>query len=122
MKQVLITNFCFEKYTGSELHVLEVARWFQRKNYNVTIAVFKKAYPLLENAGTIHIVDVLDEQLQVYDFDIVFAQHYPVLDYLCCKYDISYNNLIVSKLSVISDFEYLPVFTSYADLILCVSD
>lgn len=122
MKQVLITNFCFEKYTGSELHVLEVARWFQKKNYEVTIAVFKKAYPLLENAGTIHVVDVANEPLEVCYFDIVFAQHYPVLDYLCCKYELSYKHLIISKLSVISDLEYLPAFTTCADLILCVSE
>lgn len=122
MKKVLITNFFFERYTGSELHVLEMAKMFESKGYEVTIAVFRKAYPLLEKAGMFHIMDVLNEELEAYDFDIVFVQHYPVFDYLCCKYNISYRKLIVSKLSVINELEYLPICTNDADLILCVSD
>lgn len=122
MKRVLMTNFFFAKYTGSELHVLEMARLFEKKGYEVTIAVFQKAYPLLEKADTIRVVDVLNEGLDVVDYDVVFVQHYPVMDYLCCRYNISYKKLIVSKLSVISDLEHLPVCASEADLILCVSD
>lgn len=121
-KRALLTNFFFAKYTGSELHALEMARLFEKKGYEVTIAVFDKSYPLLEKAGTIHIVDVLNEELECVDYDIVFVQHYPVLDYLCCRYNISYKKLIISKLSVIHDLEHLPVCTKEADLILCVSD
>lgn len=122
MKRVLMTNFFFAKFTGSELHVLEMARLFEKHGYEVTIAVFEKAYPLLEKASTIHVVDVLNEELKNVDYDIIFVQHYPVLDFLCCKYKISYKKLIVSKLSVINDLEHLPICTSEADLILCVSD
>ena len=85
MKQVLITNFFFERYTGSELHVLEMARLFKNKGYEVTIAVFRKGYPLLEKMENFHVIDVLKEELQSQDYDVVFVQHYPVFDYLCCK-------------------------------------
>lgn len=122
MKRVLMTNLYFSKYTGSELHILEMARLFEKKGYEVVIVVFQKAYPLLEKAGTIRVIECLSEELEHTDFDIVFVQHYPVFDYLCCKYCISYNKLIVSKLSVISELEYLPVCTPEADLILCVSE
>lgn len=121
-KRALLTNFFFTKYTGSELHVLEMARLLEKRGYEVTVAVFYKAYPLLEKAGTLHIVDVLNEELECVDYDIVIAQHYPVLDYLCCKYELSYKKLIISKLSVIHPIEHLPVCTKEADLILCVSD
>lgn len=121
-KRALLTNFFFAKYTGSELHVLEIARLFEKRGYEVTIAVFDKSYPLLEKAGTINIVDVLNEELECFDYDIVFVQHYPVLDYLCCRYNLSYKKLIISKLSVIHALEHLPVCTKEADLILCVSD
>ena len=116
-----MTNLYFDKYTGSELHILEMARLFEKRGYEVTIAVFQKAYPLLEMVGTINVVDVLNEELNEQDFDIIFVQHYPVLDFLCCKYKLSYKKLVVSKLSVISELEYLPSCTSEADLILCVS-
>lgn len=116
-----MTNLYFDKYTGSELHILEMARLFEKRGYEVTIAVFQKAYPLLEMVGTINVVDVLNEELNEQDLDIIFVQHYPVLDFLCCKYKLSYKKLVVSKLSVISELEYLPSCTSEADLILCVS-
>ena len=122
MKSVLITNLYFAKYTGSELHTLEIGRLFQKKGYDVTIAVFQKAYPLLEQAGSMTIVDCLNEELDKKYYDIIFVQHYPVFDFLFSKYKISYDKIVVSKLSVINDLEYLPVCTSKADMILCVSD
>ncbi len=122
MKNVLITNLYFAKYTGSELHALEIAKQFEKRGYDVTIAVFQKAYPLLNEKGRYRIINCLVEKLDVERFDVIFVQHYPVFDYLCSQYNLSYKKLIVSKLSVISEYEYLPVCTSDADLILCVSD
>lgn len=122
MKTVLITNLYFAKYTGSELHILEIAKQFEKKGFDVTIAVFQKAYPLLEKAGNMHIVDCLTEELEKQEFDVVFVQHYPVFDFVCNKYKILYKKLVVSKLSVINELEYLPICTSEADLILCISE
>lgn len=121
MKRVLLTNLYFARYTGSELHVLEVARLFEKKGYEVTVAVFQKAYPLLKQAGTINIVDCFREELKVQEYDIIWVQHYPVFDFLSSKYDLTYKKLIISKLSVINELEYLPVCVPEADMILCVS-
>lgn len=44
MKRVLITNLYFVRYTGSELHVLEVTKLFEKR-------------------GSIHVIDVLSEEL-----------------------------------------------------------
>ena len=57
MKKVLMTNLYFEKYSGSELHISEMARLFERKGYDVTIAVFRKAYPLMTEMRKLHIID-----------------------------------------------------------------
>lgn len=121
MKNVLITNLFFEKYTGSELHVLEIARLFEEKGFEVTIAVFQKAYPLMAEAGSIRIVECQSEELGDTDFDVLFVQHFPVFDYICCKYNIQYKYLIVSKLSVFMDVEQLPICTNDADMIWCIS-
>lgn len=121
MKRVLMTNLYFAKYTGSELHTLEIAKLFEKKGYEVTIAVFQKAYPLLEKAGSFRVINCLQEALEITEFDIVFMQHYPVFEYLCSHYNLAYKKLVVSKLSVISELEHLPACTPDADLILCVS-
>lgn len=122
MKRVLMTNLYLSKYTGSELHVLELARQFEKRGYEVTIAVFQKAHPLLEQADTICVVDCLQEELEIHDYEIIFVQHYPVFDFLCAKYDLTYKKLVVSKLSITSELEHLPICVKDADLILCISD
>ena len=69
MKKVLMTNLYFEKYSGSELHISEMARLFERKGYDVTIAVFRKAYPLMTEMRKLHIIECQSEELKEFDFE-----------------------------------------------------
>lgn len=117
-----MTNLYFEQYTGSELHILEMARLFENKGYEVTIVVYKKAYPLLNEIRNIKVIECRTEELDELYYDVIFVQHFPVFDFLCCKYKLQFRKLIVSKLSVISELEELPVCMPDADLILCVSE
>lgn len=54
-------------------------------------------------------------------FDIVFIQHFPVLDYLVTHYDIEYQYMIISILSAFNTFETLSTCYKHADLISTVS-
>lgn len=78
-KKVLITNLYFQKFTGSELHVLEFAHLFKEKGYDVVIAVYKKSYPLLQELEEgITVIECQKEALKEMEFEIVFIQHFPV--------------------------------------------
>ena len=121
MKTVLITNLYLQKYTGSELHVIDIANEFKKNNYDVTIAVFSKSYPLLAECEDFKVVELSDKSLDNTKFDILFIQHYPTLDYLKTHYHIQYKHLIVSKLSSFNGFETLPNEYKTADLISVVS-
>lgn len=48
MKKVLFTNLYLAKYTGSELHTLEITKLLLKRGYKVVIAVQLKAYPLMK--------------------------------------------------------------------------
>ena len=86
-KKVLITNLYFQKFTGSELHVLEFAHLFKEKGYDVVIAVYKKSYPLLQELEEgITVIECQKEALKEIEFEIVFIQHFPVFDYLVSRY------------------------------------
>lgn len=126
MKKALMTNLYLAKYTGSELHTIEMAKLLCAKGYEVTIAVQLKAYPLMKIIeslnGKITVIECQKDKLEETEFDLIIVQHYSVFDYLCCKYAITCKNLIVSKLSVISDYELLPKCTKDADMILAVSE
>lgn len=120
-KRVLMTNLYLQKYTGSELHTIEIARQFKKKGYEVTIVVYSKTYPLLEECEDFDVLECQNDKLTIFDYDIVYIQHFPVFDYLCCHYDIQYKYLIISKLSSFNDIEALPACYDKADLISVVS-
>lgn len=121
-KKVLMTNLYFQKYTGSELHTMEFAHLFKEKGYEVVIAVYKKAYPLLQELEEgISVIECSRETLKDMEYDIVFVQHFPVFDYLTSRYELKYRRMIISKLSVINAMENLPVCMEEAAFVLCVS-
>lgn len=120
-KKVLMTNLYLQKYTGSELHTVELARQFKKHGFEVTIAVYSKSYPLLELCDEFKVIECQHETLTDNYFDIVFIQHFPVYDYLCAHYEIKYSHLIVSILSSFNEYETLPECYSRADLITAVS-
>lgn len=123
-KRVLITNLFVQKYTGSELHTLSIAKQFLKKGYEVVVAVFAKAYPLMELFETIpdlHVVNCLKHHLPFRHYDIFWAQHYAVADWVILKNQISCDRLIVSRLGIYNSLEALPCFTKNADMICCVS-
>lgn len=121
MKNVLLTNLFVERYTGSELHIIEIAKLFKEKGFQVTIATFEKAYPLLSETEGFLVINCLEEKLELEEYDLIWVQHFQVLDYLRCRYNLSYKKIIVSKLSIINDLESLPECVELADAILCVS-
>lgn len=122
MGTVLITNLYFQKYTGSELHTLEIAKRFSQLGYEVIVATFSKTFPLLEYVDGFQVIDITKEKLEKVDFDIVFIQHFPVFDYLATHYSITYKHMIVSILSSFNAFETLPACYKNADLISVVSE
>ena len=58
MGTVLITNLYFQKYTGSELHTLEIAKRFSQLGYEVIVATFSKTFPLLEYVDGFQVIDI----------------------------------------------------------------
>lgn len=121
MKTVLITNLYLQKYTGSELHAIDMANEFKKHGYDVTIAVFSKSYPLLSLCDDFNVVELSNPCLDNTQYDILFIQHYPTLDYLKTHYHIQYKYLIISKLSSFNGFETLPSLYHDANLISVVS-
>lgn len=67
MKRALLTNLYIAKYTGSELHIIELAKLLLEKEYEVTIAVQLKAYPLMKQ------IDELGDRVKVIECQYVSA-------------------------------------------------
>lgn len=121
---VLFTNLYLGAFTGSELHVLELARAFQEHGWDVTCYTFVKAYPLqvrFEESGIKVVEYGEEEQLDAY-YDVLYAQHHVVSDYLLAKFDIAFKHIIVSMLGPLNAHELPPSFAKDADLAVFVSE
>jgi hypothetical protein len=82
-KKILLTNQFIENFTGSELNLFDIAKQFKELEYEVVVATFSYKFPLkswFENYN-IKVIDLLNEKLDIKDFDLIWAQHSPVLEY-----------------------------------------
>ncbi len=123
MKKVLLTNLMLCDFTGSELHILSIAKQFKKRGYEVICAVIYSAYPMryLAEKYEIKLIHITEETLPYKHYDVVFGQHGIVLDYLIFHNEITYKKLILSVLSPMELFEYPSYFEESAQLILANS-
>lgn len=123
-RRALITVRQLCGYTGSELHTLAMGRMFQQAGYDVTLAAFDAAHPLLGEAQA-HGMQVLaagEDRRPRPAFDVVLAQHFPVLDDLLVHRQVSWKRLIVSILGPKDVLETPPSYAKEANLITFVSE
>jgi hypothetical protein len=124
-KRVLITTLFVNAFSGSELHTVAIAKSFMRCGYDVTIATFHFSYPLqLEiDRNQIHVINAFQDKLPYDHYDIFFAQHYVVAEYIIINNVFTFDKLSVSVLGPLEPLETLPLFAeTEADLITFVSD
>lgn len=121
---ILLTNLFLASRTGSELHIIELAGYFTSKGWDVTIYTLSYAYPLQkesEKIGAKVVVFGNEHQLQKH-YDVLYAQHKRVSEYLAAIPGLTFDRVIVSVLGIVTEEEALPYFTKDADAVVFVSD
>lgn len=124
LKSILITNLYLASRTGSELHVLELAKAFASSGWAVTCYTLVEALPLMEEFAESHIKVVKlghEEELDDH-YTVLYAQHHLVSDYLWTNTDIAFDKIVVSSLGPQSEHEKLPLLSRDADLFVYVSE
>lgn len=123
-KRVLMTNFQCCRYTGSELHCLSIAKEFIKHDYEVTMFVVKKALPMAKvfEDLAVTVCEKIEELPENKEYDVFFAQHYPVADYLVDNYNFTCRYFVISILSSFIDIEHFTKNWEKSDLTLFVSD
>ncbi len=122
-KSALITCIFLKSRTGSELHSLEMAEQLMSHGYEVTCFTLLSAYPIIDDFLEAGVRVVTFEQADTLDdhYDLFFAQHHLVSDYVWNCLDISFDRVVVSVLGAASEHELLPTFIASADLAVFVS-
>ncbi len=121
---ILFTNLFMIARTGSELHILELAKHFVENGWEATIYTLTYGYPLqkeLESIGA-KVVTFGNENELSDHYDVLYAQHRRVSEFLATQSSITFDRVIVSVLGVVTSEEALPFFTPNADAVVFVSN
>lgn len=125
-RTVLLTNLFLCSRTGSELHTLEMAQEFRRRGYEVDCFAFIHAYPLASEFQRSAIRVITPETIDGLrdHYDVFFAQHRDVSEYIWNETKIQFSKIVVSILGLpnVTKHERLPYFADRANLILFVSE
>lgn len=114
-KKVLLTNFSITNYTGSELDTITMANYFLNIDYDVTIFTLEYGNPLLRNVKKkIKLIDYDNIDLLEKHYDLIWAHHYPLLDYLLLKKRVKADYIHYVSLSAYMGYEAFPAY--YEDL------
>lgn len=122
---VLITNFGISKYSGSEINAITIAKRMKELGHKVYIAALNFSSPLYDEAK--EYIDVCinlkkDEfNFEEVEFDLIWAHHFFLLDWLIFDKKVRAKKVIYSSLSGKEYFEATPIYGNSLNLILANS-
>lgn len=124
MPSILFTNLYLAARTGSELHTLELAKFFKGRGWDVTCYTLLYAYPLrreFEQEG-INVVKLGEEDRLADHYDVLFAQHRLVSERVWNIERIAFGEVVVSILGIVEKEEDPPSFFEQASGFVFVSE
>lgn len=125
-KNVLITNFEMRQFTGSEINAATIAKRFKELGYKVYMLAMYFDEPLYSEIKDCFDV-IIDTKKNDFDFsniefDILWVHHSFLLNWLIFEYNIKAKKIIVSSLSGIVNFEFVPQYANELSLVLANSE
>lgn len=125
-KKFLLTGYYFDGYHGSMMHILEVAKELQLKDYDVyivSVEITKKIRDYVEKVSNVKLLSLQDFDYDIY-FDYVLAYHTPILTFLIDN-GLKYNKIGLGTLSSFLKIEEpnllaiygFPLFVNHNNLI-----
>lgn len=112
MKRVLLLTHQLEDFAGSEINIYELAITFQELGYSVEIGTFTFGNPIKEifQELNLNVKNLLqDEKLDFTYYNLIWAQHTPVLNFILFELHIDYKYIIYSSLSPFEPLEVPPL-------------
>lgn len=125
-RNILITNYEISQYSGSEINAATIAKRFKEKGYKVYMAALFLGGPLYDQVKE-YFDEVIDVKQNNFDFsniefDIVWAHHSFLLNWLIFENKIKAKKVIISSLSAKELFEAIPDYSNDLSLILANSE
>lgn len=125
-KNILITNFEMRQFTGSEINAATIAKRFKELGYRVYMLAMYFDDPLYSEVKD-NFDEIIDIKKNEFDFtsvefDLVWVHHSFLLNWLIFENQIRAKKIIVSSLSPVVLFEYIPNYANELSLVLANSE
>ena len=124
-KNILITNFEMRQFTGSEINAATIAKRFKELGYKVYMLAMYFGEPLYNQVkdNFDEIIDITKNEFdfEKIEFDLVWVHHSFLLNWLIFDNKIKAKKIIVSSLSGVVLFEYIPKYANDLSLVLANS-
>lgn len=122
-RKVLLTNFNILNYSGSEIDVVTIGNYLVENNYDVDIFTLEYGLPLSKNLNEkIKVVVPNDLSKLEKNYDLIWAHHYPLLDYILFNLKIKAKHIVYISLSSFEPLETLPYYYMDLSIVGALSD
>lgn len=122
MKKILLVNYFYGNFTGSELIIKQLADLFHQQDYEIHIAAISFGGHLIANTDTpVKYIDLFNIHSFTEEYDLVWAHHSTILTHCLFEKNLRYKQLILSILSPYEPMESIPAYFEYVDLIVANS-
>lgn len=121
-KHVLLTNLYLEKYQGSEINCLSLAKALRAMGAEVELATLQYGLPIQAEfqANNLKVKNILTENPDRSHYDLIWAHHSVVLDNILFEKGITADRIVFSSLSPFEPLEAPPAYTNL--LSLCIAN
>ncbi|WP_286925030.1 MULTISPECIES: glycosyltransferase [Lysinibacillus] len=119
---ILLTCHSLVDYAGAEINAISIAIQLEELGFDVEIATLQFGYPVKEliKNNKIIVKNILMEELEKKKYDIIWAHHVPILNYLIFEKEVITDKVIFSSLSPFEPLEYPPIYVN--ELTLCLAN
>lgn len=125
-KKVLITNYEMVNFMGSEINSATIAKRFKELGYKVYMLAMYFGEPIYSEVKDSfdEIIDIKKNEFDFskIEFDLVWAHHSFLLNWLIFEYKIKAKKIIASSLSPVVPFEFIPKYANKLSLVLANSE
>lgn len=125
-KNILITNYEMINYMGSEINASTIAKRFKELGYKVYMLAMYFDDPIYSKVKDDfdEIIDIKKNEFDFssIEFDLVWVHHSFLLNWLIFENEIKAKKVIVSSLSPVVPFEFIPQYANDLSLVLANSE
>ena len=116
MKKILLTNFSIVQFAGSEINCATIAKRLKELGYEIYMGALEFSAPLYDvvKGHFDHTINLLEDEFDFsqVEFDLVWAHHSFLLDWLIFEKGLRAKKIITSSLSPKEPFESVPIYAN----------